>query len=112
MNFNLDTGAQLDLSAKKGRTFQLDIDLHRPLSGYTFRMQVKNESDAVKLDFTMGDGITIADTKILLDKSDEDMDIDTGTYQYDLIEEISGTVNTILYGTLLIEPSVTEATEA
>jgi len=117
---NLDIAQRLDITCRKGDTFSLTLNMTDsagtafPLTPYTFRMEVRDQSD---------DSIIIANSA---DYFDEDADSTTGklvitiantvmdtltpgSYVYDLQTVKSGVTETWLYGIFKVNDDITAA---
>jgi hypothetical protein len=103
---NIDDAAELAIVCKKGRDFDLEVDLKRPLSGESFSMAVM-EDDLEILRFELGNGLSVSGTKVRLQKTHSEMDVSTGCFMYDLVELKDGAANNLLVGAFTIKPSST-----
>jgi hypothetical protein len=113
---NLDIANRVDITCRKGDTFELDIDIKDSagvaidLTSYTFKMEVREtdtSSDVIifnsSFSFT-GD----ASGNLTVTASAATMEaIDSGMYVYDLQSTYNGVVKTWLYGLFIINEDIT-----
>lgn len=65
-----------------------DKTIPSDLGGSSFRMEVRDKADNVILEFSTDTdgGMTIEDNMLHIDKTADEMDVEPGTYKYDLNE--------------------------
>jgi len=129
MNINTDISKKVDFQSKSGDTFTVEINTKDSdgqafdFSGYTAKMEVVGRDRRVLLGFTsltQGDdaledlhsnykpgSILFSEGKIVLDMDAESMQLDPGTYRYDLQLTQGNSVKTWLYGRIKINADIT-----
>lgn len=104
-----DEAVTLHITATAGRTFDLTLDLHRPLDGEGFRLQVRDWGGALILSFKQDDGtLNLDGSQVLLAQTHTAMQVPTGVWQYDLVEEADGRFINCTRGNFIIKPGVTQ----
>jgi len=107
---NLDIAQRLDITCRKGDTFQLELDFGQDMDG-TWLMEVL-ESDNVDgdslipFDVTVSDGEAI-DSKVTITAQASNVNI-SGVYVYDLQKTSVGNVTTYLYGIFKVNEDVSQ----
>jgi len=114
---NLDNSTRVDITCRKGDTFKLeltftdDTNTAIDLSGYTWKMDVK-ETDTSSADIISDADFTYTGTSqgvlTITATSTVMSGIEGGIYVYDLQSTNSGTVNTWVYGIFKVNEDVSE----
>lgn len=93
----------------KGLTFTVDINgTVLDLSNYTIAMQVKNSSNRILLNLTIGNGITMVDAVNGVFRIDPVITPNViGTHRYDIEFTNSGVVSTYVEGKFSINTDIT-----
>ena len=119
----LSNAVKIPIVCKRANTFVLksikfysDVakTIPLPIVGYTFRMEVKNESGEVILLFVTPTNFTIHDTNQLdINMSSTGMTVESSPvgdpYSYDLvITDTSSAISTIMYGAFEIQQNITD----
>jgi len=129
MKINTDISKKVDFQAKAGDTFTVDINTKDSegqafdFSGYTAKMEVIGRDRRVLLGFTSltqeddaledlhpnykASSILFSPGKITLNMDAESMQMDQGTYRYDLQLSQGDAVKTWLYGRIKINSDIT-----
>ena len=114
---NLDNAKRVDITCRKGDTFQLDLTFTDDdgdaidLSSYSWKMDVKETADASG-DIIGDDSFTYAGTdegKLKVSATAATMaGVTAGVYVYDLQSDNSGTIKTWIYGVFKINDDISE----
>ncbi|RIV21369.1 hypothetical protein DYU11_18355 [Fibrisoma montanum] len=101
LSINIDEANELTIFCKRLRTFDLQIDVDRPLAG-TYVLTATPEAG--------GTGFTIPVDKVgqqlRISRSHTDMNMPTGVYDYNLTQEADGRSENIFFGKLIVQPSI------
>jgi hypothetical protein len=114
---NLDTAARLDITCRKGDTFQLEIDFEQSIPTSTWLMHVR-ETDTSEEDIIIDEGditFTVADnssgvTNALLTVTISDSimaEVQSGIYVYDIQNNSVGVTKTYVFGLFKVNEDVT-----
>jgi len=112
---NLDTAARLDITCRKGDSFQLVLDFGVAIPATSWKLDVLTKSEGGSeiladsvFDITRSDG-DATNSKLTIEATASEMNVAAGLYVYDLQVEDSGTqidganqVKTYLYGTFKV----------
>lgn len=114
---NLDTAKELNITCRKGDTFDLDLDIQdslsnpKDLTGYSFIIEVRPSAveDPI-LTFSGNDFSADASGNLLINKSATDMIIEAGSYIYDMQATLNSnnSVKTWLFGSFNIIEDITD----
>lgn len=117
---NSDTAAYVKIIAKRGDTFSRVFQFtnsdgsEKDLTGYTFRMQVRdsNKSNRILLDFTMTNGISVSGGAVTFQKAKSTMEkVIPGCHEYDIeVIKPDNTGKTWFYGPFEYGNDTTRAT--
>jgi len=128
MKITTDISKKVDFQAKAGDTFEVEVLVKDPegvpfdFSGYTAKMEVIGRDRRVLLGFTSliegndaledlpsykPNSIQLSPGKIYLVMDSESMQLDQGTYRYDLQLTQGNSVKTWLYGRIKINSDIT-----
>lgn len=107
---NLDIAQRLDITCRKGDTFQLELDFGQDMDG-TWLMEVL-ESDNVDGDSLIPFDVTVSDgeatsSKVTITALASDVNI-SGVYVYDLQKTSPSNVTTYLYGIFKVNEDVSQ----
>ena len=110
LTIDTDEAVELDIYCKRGRTFDLELDLKKPLTGDYKLKAVSTNQESFAL--AIGSGITIAGQSLVLQRSHEDMaTLATGIYQYELVELINNRADNLMTGKIFVKPSVLDLSQ-
>lgn len=123
---NLDTAQRLDITCRKGDTFELDIDFTQTINTTGWLMHVREtdtsegeENIIILLDamdaingFEVNDGdgtgVTITDSKLTVNIAATVMaDVGSGIFVYDIQNTNNSTVKTYMYGIFKVNEDIT-----
>jgi hypothetical protein len=119
---NLDTAQRLDITCRKGDTFELDIDFTQTINTSGWLMHVREtdtsegednilipvDSIVFTVDDGDGTGVIITDSKLTVTIAATDMDdIDSGMFVYDIQNTNNGVVKTYMYGIFKVNEDIT-----
>jgi hypothetical protein len=119
---NLDTAQRLDITCRKGDTFDLDIDFTQTINTSGWLMHVSETDTSEGEDnilipvnsivFTVDDGdgtgVIITDSKLTVTIAATDMDdIDSGMFVYDIQNTNAGVLKTYMYGIFKVNEDIT-----
>jgi hypothetical protein len=120
---NLDTAQRLDITCRKGDTFELDIDFTQTIpAANTWLMHVRETDTSEGEDnilipvgdivFTVDDGdgtgVTITDSKLTVTIPAVNMaDVDSGMFVYDIQNTNNSIVKTYVYGIFKVNEDIT-----
>jgi len=118
---NLDTAARLDITCRKGDTFQLEIDFEQTVPTTVWLMHVR-ETDTSEEDLIIEEGLitfAVADNssgvlnaKLTITINDSDMaDVQSGTYVYDIQNDSVGVTKTYVFGLFKVNEDITTSSE-
>lgn len=118
MESNSDVAVNQPIRCKRGDTFWRGFEYYSDASysvpiditASTFKMDVSTANGITKIfSLTLGDGLTITAPNILeITISAEDMEVNAGTYKYDLEKTlVDGTVTTIMEGSFTVDSDLT-----
>ncbi|GAB3734994.1 hypothetical protein [Spirosoma lituiforme] len=106
---DVDEAVELTIRCKANRTFDLVVNLNRDTTGKTYKLDVRDSSDALLLSFVSGQGMTQQPQAVKLSKSPSEMEQPTGCYRYDLVEiDANQGAENIFFGWFIIQPSHTQ----
>ncbi|MGA0556548.1 hypothetical protein ACO2Q8_07855 [Larkinella sp. VNQ87] len=104
---------EVNLTCLRGRDFDLEIGFpEKDLSLSTFRLQVRDDADALLLEFASADGSIelFKDTdmdRLKLFRIGAQITLPTGFHRYELVENQLGRLDTTLKGFFIVKPTVT-----
>lgn len=109
---NLDIAQRLDITCRRGDTFNLVIDFGANMASSTWSMEVRETDTSAA---TLGIGFTIttastgdyANNEVTISATPTNMTKAPGTYVYDLQLENGSNITTYLYGLFKINQDVT-----
>lgn len=119
---NLDTAQRLDITCRKGDTFELDIDFTQTINTTGWLMHVRETDtsegedniiipvDVIGFAVTDGDGtgVTITDSKLTVTIPAVNMaDVDSGMFVYDIQNTSNDIVKTYMYGIFKVNEDIT-----
>lgn len=119
---NLDTAQRLDITCRKGDTFELDIDFTQTINTTGWLMHVREtdtsegednilipvDSIVFTVDDGDGTGVIITDSKLTVNIEATVMDdVDSGMFVYDIQNTNSGVVKTYMYGIFKVNEDIT-----
>jgi len=118
---NLDTAARLDITCRKGDTFQLELDFGETINTTEWLMHVR-ETDTSEEDLIIDEGaitFTVADNssgvtnaKLTITISDDNMaNVQSGMYVYDIQNDFSDVTKTFLFGLFKVNEDITTSSE-
>jgi|TARA_Y100000114_G_C11752796_1_gene325295 hypothetical protein len=116
---NLDTAARLDITCRKGDSFQLVLDFGSavPTTGWKLDVDTADDGGTSVLPdsvftYTVSNG-DATDSKLTIEASSTDMNVNSGLYVYDIQNTDSGVsidsankVKTYVFGTFKINEDV------
>lgn len=119
---NLDTAQRLDITCRKGDTFELDIDFTQTINTSGWLMHVRETDmsegeenilipvDSIVFDVDDGDGtgVIITDSKLTVTIAATDMaNLDSGIFVYDIQNTDNDVVKTYMYGIFKVNEDIT-----
>lgn len=97
-------------SVRRANTFRRRVIITSGIdvsSVQSWLMKVKNARGETQLQFATGDGITVQGNALILERTANQMKINAGTYQYDLVMTMYiGDVHTLMEGEFIVSNSV------
>ena len=111
---NLDVAQRLDITCRKGDTFNLVLDFNQDMSG-TWAIKVLETDESTGNSLVTFDTVSVttnddgvANAKVTITATATNMStVSSGTYVYDLQLTSSGVVTTYLYGLFKVNEDVT-----
>lgn len=123
---NLDTAQRLDITCRKGDTFQLEIDFTQTINTTGWLMHVRetdtsegeeniiilldemDDTNGFEVDDGDGTGVIITDSKLTVNIAATVMDdVDSGMFVYDIQNTNDGIVKTYMYGIFKVNEDIT-----
>tara|TARA_R100001440_G_scaffold22853_2_gene37284 strand:+ start:108 stop:476 length:369 start_codon:yes stop_codon:yes gene_type:complete len=118
---NLDTAARLDITCRKGDTFQLELDFGETINTTEWLMHVRetdtSEEDLIidegAITFTVSDNSSgVTNAKLTITISDDNMaNVQSGMYVYDIQNDFSDVTKTFLFGLFKVNEDITTSNE-
>jgi hypothetical protein len=119
---NLDTAQRLDITCRKGDTFELEIDFTQTIntSGWLMHVRETDTSEgednilipvnSISFAVTDGDGtgVIITDSKLTITIPAADMaELESGLFVHDIQNTNNGVVKTYMYGIFKVNEDIT-----